>query len=280
MKIRLLALLIILVAARRATAEPALEELRRQAEPNGVAAVPTVPTPDCDVKEFTVRLEGWTRDSWKTPTPCSVEPIVPQPETCDEAPCLNLACKALLHFHAVVELPEGVKRIWPACYFKQQRMGLRAHHDAGARKLDQYEPQATYDFDENVQDAVGFRLSRVPGAARRFTVDFYDLPGWYAKYWNGRPNAVSPVWFPLEWHYMYRSYFGPKRPLQESDYQAVRIDMEASAGVAGMALRQAPATAEEWRRFSAELLALPHLVSSEMEPGPILPAISGFGTSP
>ncbi len=230
--------------------------------------------PACEVKEFRMILEGWTRGSLAAPAPCRVAPIEPQP-TCPRAPCYNVACKAVIRYHAVVELPAGVDRLWPACFFKQQRMGLRSHRESGARKLDQYEPRPTQDFAGSVEHAVGYRWEAVPGRPRHFSVRFYDLPGWLERYWHGRPNAVAPKWFPLDWRYMYRAYLGPKTgDIAEDDYAYVRVDMEASVSPdPGVWHAQSPSTVALWEAFRRELAGMAEALGGPSDPSFIpLPA--------
>ena len=228
----------------------------------------TQSTPGCGIREFKIILEGWTRGNGpKNPQPCSVIPISPQP-TCTEAPCFNIACRALLHYHAMVELSSQTGRLYPACNFKQQRMGRRSHYDGGKRPLDQYEPEPVQDFAGSVEDAPGYHIEAVPGQPRLFSVDFYDLPGWLQAYWNGQPNATAPKWFPLDWHYMYRAYLGPKQwNILEDDYLYARIDMEARvAPELAIEKSQSLGTLDQWKAFQKSLKDL------ENSPGALTPS--------
>jgi len=225
------------------------------------AGEPVDAEPQCRVESFSATLEGWTRDrDFGARVPCAVTPIEPQ-VTCTRAPCFNVACRAVIHYHAVVALAPGQTRLWPACYFLQERAGARAHNEGGTRSYDQLEAAPVQDHAGSVESmSVAFRKTPVAGRPGAYEVDFYDLPGWASAYWNGRPNATPPVYFPLDWHYMYRAYFGPKRAgFVDADFRYARVDM--SAGVApepGVETRQNAADADEWNAFRRELGALKH----------------------
>ncbi len=237
----------------------------------------------CRVESFKVQLDGWTRTDWKTPEPCSVKPIAPN-ATCTEAPCFNLACHAILHYVAVVELSPGETHVFRPCFFKQQRMGSRGHNDGGERKLDELDATETYDFSGSPE--TGLKMRPVEGRPDHWAVEFYDIPGWYAAYWNGVPNAVAPKWFPIDWHYMYRAYLGPKHEgIEPGDYQYVRVDMEASvAPEPGIAHAQAYRSLADWLAFKTELQALPPLPAppedkgAPADLGPLVPTHPGQRT--
>lgn len=210
----------------------------------------------CRVLSFEVSADGWTGDREPIArTPCRVAPVAPQP-TCLQSPCFNTACRAVLRYRALVELDPGETRLWPSCYFKQQRLGRRSHQDGERRVLDQFEPRPTLDFEGSVEaNGLAFSKRPVPGRPGHFEVEFYDLPGWAAAYWTGRPNATAPRWFPLDFRYMYRAYLGPKRrDISEEDYRYAGVDMEARVSPAAEIERgQRAGSPADWSRFQREL---------------------------
>ncbi|MBI3553264.1 MAG: hypothetical protein HY077_12285 [Elusimicrobia bacterium] len=187
---------------------------------------------------------------------CSLQPIEPR-RTCLKGPCLNLACRALIHYHAVFETAPGRARPWPSCNFNQERLGTRSHNDAGAQKLDECQPRAATDASGAIAAwGEGYSLKPVAGKPNTFELDFYDMPGWAVLYPVTRePNAYAPKWFPIDWHYMYRAYFGPKRQgISEAEYHYVRVDMAAaSTPEPAIALDQKAQTSGDWARYQREL---------------------------
>lgn len=214
----------------------------------------------CRIEKFEVILEGWTGNTnSKEPVPCHVKPIEPQPQTCPTAPCVNTSCHGLMHYRVEVELSPGASALWPACYFKQQRMGYRSYNNKGVQTFVQFEPVPTYDFEGGIGPGTArYRQETVPGKPNHYVFHFYDTPGWLSHYWDGRPNALAHKWFPMDWHYMYRAYIGPKRKdFADADYTYMHIDMEARvAPEMGVTHQQAAGSTASWSGLNKKLEAL------------------------
>ncbi|MFA6318597.1 MAG: hypothetical protein WC943_14405 [Elusimicrobiota bacterium] len=242
----------------------------------------------CAVESFAMSLEGWTSAGFAAPKPCEVVAISTQ-ATCPRPPCFNIACRAVIRFKAVVRLPEGVSSFWPACFFKQQRMGLRGHSESGAPFNDEFQPEPAYDFSGDPAAGTGFSLRPVQGRPNTYSVEFYDLPGWVREYFGKIPNATPPCYFPLFWDYMYRAYLGPPvRGIPDDAYRYVRVSMDTGIPPEGaIRLEQSVSGLAAWKAWSERLKGLQARQGMSGQPGKVsalgsgLDGISaGFGPSP
>jgi hypothetical protein len=212
----------------------------------------------CKVLDFKIILEGWSRpgvigDS----TPCSLVAISTQ-ASCSEGPCYNIACSALMHYSAIVELPPEEELLYPACNFRQEYLGERGYHENGIKRYLQFIPSSRVDFMGSVQWAPGSDLVPVPGFPNRYKADFYDLPGFSPTYFNGTPNATSPDYLPLDWNFMYRAYLGPKyEDYRDEDFIHVKVFMRTGVPPdLSMPGEFRFVTLQEWQDYGRKLQAM------------------------